>query len=118
MLNLQVADHAAEAEALRRLIKLKTKELKHVRALAQEVLLQRSDVEVFLLSSLEQVRLVLRSCCIACCRKLLLFAFITRLLTRLLTAHSRNPRAFCSRYFFGKCCRVQGNGRLRLPVSL
>lgn len=42
----QVADHAAEAEALRRLIKLKTKELKHVRHLAQEVLLQRSDVEV------------------------------------------------------------------------
>jgi hypothetical protein len=43
-------------EALRRLIKLKTRELRNVRRLAQEVLLQRSDVETFLLSSLHAVR--------------------------------------------------------------
>ena len=41
---------------MRRLVKLKTRELKNVRRLAQEVLLQRSDVETFLLSSLHQVR--------------------------------------------------------------
>ena len=37
-------------------MKLKTRELKSIRRLAQEVLLQRSDVETFLLSSLHQVR--------------------------------------------------------------
>lgn len=52
----QVADAQAEAEALRRLVKLKTRELKNIRRLAQEVLLQRSDVESFLLSSLHTVR--------------------------------------------------------------
>jgi len=52
----QVGDAQSEAEALRRLVKLKTRELKNVRRLAQEVLLQRSDVETFLLSSLHQVR--------------------------------------------------------------
>jgi F0F1-type ATP synthase membrane subunit b/b' len=52
----QVSDAQAEAEALRRLVKLKTRELKNVRRLAQEVLLQRSDVEAFLLSSLHTVR--------------------------------------------------------------
>lgn len=51
----QVEDAHAEADALRRLIKLKTRELKHVRRLAHEVLLQRSNVEIFLLSSLQQV---------------------------------------------------------------
>ncbi|GLI63274.1 hypothetical protein VaNZ11_006179 [Volvox africanus] len=51
-----LADVQAEAEALRRLVKLKTRELKNVRRLAQEVLLQRSDVEAFLLSSLHAVR--------------------------------------------------------------
>ncbi|KAL6746692.1 flagellar/basal body protein [Haematococcus lacustris] len=52
----QVEEARAEGEALRRLIKLKTRELKNVRRLAQEVLLQRSDVETFLLSSLHLVR--------------------------------------------------------------
>ncbi len=51
-----MGDAEAEAEALRRLVKLKTRELKNVRRLAQEVLLQRSDVETFLLSSLHLVR--------------------------------------------------------------
>jgi len=51
-----VSDAQAECEALRRLVKLKTRELKNVRRLAQEVLLQRSDVETFLLSSLHHVR--------------------------------------------------------------
>ena len=35
--------------------RLKTQELKNIRRLAHEVLLQRSDVETFLLSSLKQV---------------------------------------------------------------
>lgn len=52
----QVAEAQAEVEALRRLVKLKTRELKNTRRLAQEVLLQRSDVETFLLSSLHTVR--------------------------------------------------------------
>ena len=52
----QVTDAQAEVEALRRLVKLKTRELKNIRRLAQEVLLQRSDVETFLLSSLHHVR--------------------------------------------------------------
>lgn len=51
-----VAEANQEAEALRRLVALKTRELKNVRRLAQEVLMQRSDVETFLLSSLHQVR--------------------------------------------------------------
>lgn len=35
--------------------RLRTHELKNIRRLAHEVLLQRSDVEVFLVSSLKQV---------------------------------------------------------------
>ena len=35
--------------------RLKTQELKNIRRLAHEVLLQRSDVETFLVSSLKQV---------------------------------------------------------------
>lgn len=38
-----------------RCCRLKTQELKNIRRLAQEVLLQRSDVETFLVSSLKQV---------------------------------------------------------------
>ena len=37
-------------------VQLRTKEAKNIRRLAQEVLLQRSDTEIFFLSSLEQVR--------------------------------------------------------------
>ncbi len=54
--NPQVTEAHAEADALRRLVKLKTRELKNIRRLAQEVLLQRSDVETFLLSSLHIAR--------------------------------------------------------------
>ena len=36
--------------------RLKTQELKNIRRLAHEVLVQRSDVETFLVSSLKQVR--------------------------------------------------------------
>lgn len=50
-----MAEVAAECDALRRLVKLKSRELKSIRRLAHEVLLQRSDVECFLLSSLHQV---------------------------------------------------------------
>eukprot|EP00892_Ulva_mutabilis_P000632 jgi/Ulvmu1/1056/UM105_0014.1 len=50
------ADMAAEVDAYRRLAELKAKEAKNVRRLAQEVLLQRSDTEIFFLSSLEHVR--------------------------------------------------------------
>ncbi|KAK9829645.1 hypothetical protein WJX72_007066 [[Myrmecia] bisecta] len=45
-----------ERAALRRLIKLKTRELKNIRRLAHEVLMQRGDVETFLISSLKHVR--------------------------------------------------------------
>lgn len=38
------------------MLQLKAKEAKNVRRLAQEVLLQRSDTEIFFLSSLEHVR--------------------------------------------------------------
>lgn len=51
----QVQAAASEVGALRRLLRLKGRELGQLRALAQEVLLQRSKVEVFLLSSLHQV---------------------------------------------------------------
>lgn len=37
-------------------LQLRTKEAKNIRRLAQEVLLQRSDTEIFFLSSLDQVR--------------------------------------------------------------
>jgi hypothetical protein len=43
-----------EAEALRRLLRLKARELKTLRRLGQEALLQRSEVEIFLVSSLHQ----------------------------------------------------------------
>lgn len=51
----QVNAAGSEVEALRRLLRLKGRELQQLRHLAQEVLLQRSEVEIFLLSSLHQV---------------------------------------------------------------
>ncbi len=42
--------------SLVRLLQVRTKELRQVRRLAQEVLLQRSDVEAFLVSSIQQAR--------------------------------------------------------------
>lgn len=53
----QVNAAGSEVEALRRLLRLKGRELQQLRHLAQEVLLQRSEVEIFLLSSLHQVGL-------------------------------------------------------------
>jgi len=45
-----------EVDGLRRLLKLKTRELNNIRRLAQEVVRQRSDVETFLIDSLSFVR--------------------------------------------------------------
>eukprot|EP00976_Prorocentrum_cordatum_P089659 1187811-Prorocentrum_minimum.AAC.1 len=45
-----------EQDGLRRLLKLKTRELNNIRRLAQEVVRQRSDVETFLIDSLSFVR--------------------------------------------------------------
>jgi hypothetical protein len=52
----QVSAAGSEVEALRRLLRLKGREVQQLRHLGQEVLLQRSEVEIFLLSSLHQVR--------------------------------------------------------------
>jgi hypothetical protein len=52
----QVGDARGESDSLRRLLRLKTRELKTLRRLGQEVLLQRSEVEVFLIAALQQVR--------------------------------------------------------------
>lgn len=52
----QVSAAGSEVDALRRLLRLKGREVQQLRHLAQEVLLQRSEVEIFLLSSLHQVR--------------------------------------------------------------
>lgn len=51
----QVTASSSEVDALRRLLRLKGRELQQLRKLGQEVLLQRSEVEIFLLSSLHQV---------------------------------------------------------------
>jgi hypothetical protein len=66
----QVNAAGSEVEALRRLLRLKGRELQQLRHLAQEVLLQRSEVEIFLLSSLHQVSrhgaMGAVCCCLAC----------------------------------------------------
>ena len=46
----------SELEMSRRALKLKTRELKNIRKLAREVLMQRSNVENFLISSLTTVK--------------------------------------------------------------
>lgn len=51
----QVSAAGGEVDALRRLLRLKGRELQQLRRLAQQVLLQRTEVEIFLLSSLHQV---------------------------------------------------------------
>lgn len=51
----QVTSSSSEVDALRRLLRLKGRELQQLRKLGQEVLLQRCEVEIFLLSSLHQV---------------------------------------------------------------
>jgi hypothetical protein len=55
-LRAQLADAANEQNGLRRLLRLRTRELRQLRHLAQEVLLQRSDVEAFLVAGIQQVR--------------------------------------------------------------
>jgi hypothetical protein len=52
---VQVSAAGGEVDALRRLLRLKGRELQQLRRLAQQVLLQRTEVEIFLLSSLHQV---------------------------------------------------------------
>jgi hypothetical protein len=52
----QVSAARSETDALRRLLRIKGREVARLRQLAQQVLLQRSEVEIFLLSSLQQVR--------------------------------------------------------------
>lgn len=50
-----------ESDGLRRLLKLKTRELANIRRLAQEVVRQRTDSETFLIDSLAFVREQVRS---------------------------------------------------------
>ncbi|KAI7836961.1 hypothetical protein COHA_009210 [Chlorella ohadii] len=52
-LRAQLADAVAEQNSLRRLLQVRTRELRQVRRLAQQVLLQRSEVEAFLVSSIQ-----------------------------------------------------------------
>lgn len=52
----QVAEARGEADALRRLARLKARELARVRRLARAALLQRGAAEVFLIAALEQAR--------------------------------------------------------------
>lgn len=62
----QVSAASSEVEALRRLLRLKGRELQQLRHLGQEVLLQRSEVEIFLLSSLHQVGMTRCVCGCVC----------------------------------------------------
>ena len=55
-LRAQLAQAVEEQGRLRRLLRLRTRELHRLRHLAQQVLLQRSDVEAFLISSIQIVR--------------------------------------------------------------
>jgi len=56
-LQSQVDKSENESDSLRRQLKLKTKELRHIRRLSQMILDQRSEVEQFFIESLEQVKL-------------------------------------------------------------
>lgn len=56
-LQTQVDKSENESDSLRRQLKLKTKELRHIRRLSQMILDQRSEVEQFFIESLEQVKL-------------------------------------------------------------
>jgi len=56
-LQSQVEKTDAETNGLRRQLKLKTKELRHIRRLSQMILDQRSEVEQFFVEALEQVKL-------------------------------------------------------------
>jgi chromosome segregation ATPase len=54
--NLQFQDKASELNNLREQVRVRSKELKNMKALAQMILDQRSDVEQFFLESLEQIK--------------------------------------------------------------
>lgn len=54
--NAQFQDKIAELNNLREQVKIRSKELKNMKALAQMILDQRSDVEQFFLESLEQIK--------------------------------------------------------------
>jgi len=56
-LKTQVDKCSGESESLRRQLKVKTKELRHIRRLSQMILDQRSEVEQFFIEALEQVKL-------------------------------------------------------------
>jgi len=56
-LNTQVERSESEVDSLRRQLKMKTKELRHIRRLSQMILDQRSEVEQFFIEALEQVKL-------------------------------------------------------------
>lgn len=56
-LQTQVEKSEVDATSLRRQLKLKTKELRHIRRLSQMILDQRSEVEQFFIEALEQVKL-------------------------------------------------------------
>lgn len=49
--------HQGESDALRKQLKAKTRELRHIRRLSQMILDQRSEVEQFFIEALEQVKL-------------------------------------------------------------
>ncbi|KNC54250.1 uncharacterized protein AMSG_10046 [Thecamonas trahens ATCC 50062] len=53
---IELEDTQLDAEGLRKLLALKNKELAHIRALARRVLNQRTELEQFLLDSLEYVK--------------------------------------------------------------
>lgn len=52
----ELEELALDAEGLRRLLRLKNKELRNLRRLAQTILDQRTDVEQFFLDAMEQVK--------------------------------------------------------------
>lgn len=56
-LQQQLDDSSTEADQMRQQLKLKSKELKHIRRLSQMILEQRSEVEQFFVEALEQVKL-------------------------------------------------------------
>lgn len=52
----ELEEHRLDAAALRKLLKLKNKELRHVRRLAQTILEQRTETEQFFLDAIDEVR--------------------------------------------------------------
>jgi len=56
-LESQLGQSSGEVEQLRQQLRLKSKELKHIRKLSQMILEQRSEVEQFFVEALEQVKL-------------------------------------------------------------